>query len=156
MEYRYKPVAIRSAASCFKKIIESKHLETDITLVPIPPSKTATHVDYDDRVLQVCHQTVSTIKTPDVRDLIQCINDIEPTHNEQTKPPPDELIKNYKLVYEAGYQPRKYLFLVDDMLTTGSHFVACKDLIQSTFPNTEVTGIFISKRVFPPFEFPAI
>ena len=35
----------------------------------------------------------------------------------------------------------------DDVLTTGAHFKAVQALLQSQFPQTEIVGLFIARRV---------
>ena len=39
------------------------------------------------------------------------------------------------------------LFLVDDVLTAGSHFRAAKDLLSLNFPGVPVVGLFVARRV---------
>lgn len=43
--------------------------------------------------------------------------------------------------------PKKTVVLVDDVLTTGAHFVAARNVIRADFPDCRVLGIFIAKRV---------
>ena len=40
------------------------------------------------------------------------------------------------------------VILVDDIITTGSHFKACKSIIKKEFPEVEGQGLFIARRVF--------
>jgi len=43
--------------------------------------------------------------------------------------------------------------VVDDLLTTGSHFRAVKDMIFEKKPNCRVVGFFIARRAIPdPFK----
>jgi hypothetical protein len=39
--------------------------------------------------------------------------------------------------------------VVDDLLTTGSHFRAVKDMIQERAPDTRVVAFFIARRAIP-------
>lgn len=36
--------------------------------------------------------------------------------------------------------------VVDDVLTTGSHFVATKTVLQARYPNAWIGGLFIGRR----------
>ena len=149
-EYRHKINDMNRVAICLRACIHDANLEQDITLVPIPPSKTITHPDYDDRMHHICNEIVSGIANPDVKLLVQPKADMNPTHKDNRKPTPDELAENYELVYEQGYTPRNNIFLIDDMLTTGTHFKACKSLISQRFPSSNIYGIFITRRIIPP------
>jgi len=37
--------------------------------------------------------------------------------------------------------------LFDDVLTTGAHFKAAQSILQKTFPDVRVIGLFIARRV---------
>jgi predicted amidophosphoribosyltransferase len=148
-EYRYKEIAISQVAQCFRNILELRHLENDLTLVPIPPSKAITNPEYDDRMLRVCQQMVQGLTSPDVKPLIETIDDMGATHLDGHKPPPEVLKTNYRIICEEDYHPRRHILLLDDVLTTGSHFKACQSLLQERFPGVSVHGLFISRRVFP-------
>jgi hypothetical protein len=39
--------------------------------------------------------------------------------------------------------------LLDDVLTSGAHFVAARRLILSAYPHTCVAGLFIARRALP-------
>jgi predicted amidophosphoribosyltransferase len=133
-------------------MLKPEHLENDLTLVPIPPSKIITNPEYDDRMARVCQLMVDGLARPDARILIEAINDMDATHLGDHKPPPSELIANYRISCEDGYQPRIHILLLDDLLTTGSHFKACQQLLMETFPGVSVHGLFIARRVFPDLE----
>lgn len=147
-EYTYKLRAIDEVSDKLRAIISEHALNNTITLVPIPPSKTKKHPDYDDRIERICANIVKGLSTADVQHLIINNVDIEPTHNDAAKPSPNELIQNYSINADASYRPRQTVILIDDMLTTGTHFKACQKLILQTYPDAQVVGIFISRRVY--------
>jgi predicted amidophosphoribosyltransferase len=149
-EYQYKLSAIQTVAHAFRQAITAHGLSQHITLMPAPPSKTQHHDEYDDRMLQVCLQATADLDNSDVAELVQTVRDMEATHTEARKPSPDELIENYRIVCPKGYSPRQVILVVDDVLTTGSHFKACKRLLIDEFPNSRVAGLFVARRVFPP------
>ncbi len=151
--YQYKTQTIAAIGQCFRSNIKTEYLEQHATIIPIPPSKTRTHPDYDDRILQICNKIVADIANPDVQDIIVPNVDMAATHEQEHKPTPDELYAAYTIECQAAYRPRGITILVDDVLTTGSHFKACKRLINERFPETHVIGFFAARRVIAnPFE----
>jgi len=148
--YKYKLLDISVVSNCLKRILKKEHLNSVLTIVPIPPSKTRSHPEHDDRMWRICAGLIEGLESPDLIELIQSKENVAATHQEEHKPPPKELIRNYEIVAHPGYLPRKYVVLVDDMLTTGTHFKACKNLVLQAYPNVNVVGIFVSRRVFPP------
>ena len=153
-EYRYKLQAIDWVAKCFRKNLNEDMLNLSVTVVPIPPSKTKAHPEYDDRMTEICRRMTHGLASPDVRELIVMKQDTEAFHeNERNRMPPDDLIQSMELDIQGDDQVRKNIVLVDDLLTTGSHFKACKNLLLQRFPSTMVIGIFVARRVFlNPFE----
>jgi hypothetical protein len=37
--------------------------------------------------------------------------------------------------------------VVDDVVTTGAHFVAMRNMLGREFPDTKIVGLFIARRV---------
>jgi predicted amidophosphoribosyltransferase len=37
--------------------------------------------------------------------------------------------------------------VVDDLMTTGAHFVAIRTILRREFPDTQIVGVFIARRV---------
>lgn len=144
----YKTRDIGHVAKCLRSFIREEDLEISLTIVPIPPSKTRTHPDYDDRILRICTEMVSGLHTPDVKELICSTLDRDATHNQVVKPRPCELMRNYQIVAELDYKPRSTIILIDDMLTTGTHFKACKNLLINSYTNIQIVGLFIARRIF--------
>jgi hypothetical protein len=149
--YQYKIRDLKTIGNCFSEIFPVPFLDNRVTIVPIPPSKTKSHSEYDDRMFQICQKMVANASTPDVRDLIVGVVDKPAMHTSGTpRPPPHEKIRDYALNIPAGYTPRPVILLIDDVLTTGSTYKACKNLLLSKFPDHRIIGIFIARRVKPP------
>lgn len=146
--FRYKVNDIQRAGSCLRTLIEPRFLETIGTVVPMPPSKTPSHPEYDDRMLLICEGMVSGLQTPDLKELLLLKEDTDATHNNGPKPPPQDLMRNMRINADPFYHPRSNIVLVDDVLTTGSHFKACKMILQDRFPSSNVIGVFVARRVF--------
>ncbi|RTL50054.1 MAG: hypothetical protein EKK40_13750 [Bradyrhizobiaceae bacterium] len=148
--YNYKAPAIVKCASALSQTINADWL-SDACLVPVPPSKIKTDAEYDDRIFRVC-RAIRKPNEPDVRELIEQINSTEKFKGGNRKKP-TELMENYRLVEGHFESLPKAIGVVDDLLTTGSHFRAVKDKILERAPNTRVVGFFIARRALPnPFD----
>lgn len=148
--YHYKAPAIAKCASDFSKVINSQWL-SGATLVPVPPSKIRTDECYDDRVVQLCKSIRST-PPPDVREIVEQIESTE-TFKGGARKTPSQLEANYKVSDVHLEQARPTIGVFDDVLTTGSHFKAVKNMILRNRPNATVFGFFVARRAIPnPFE----
>jgi len=150
--YQYKTQAIARAAVMLKAAFDRSPWVYDrATFCPIPPSKVPGDPEYDDRMTQIIVKACLGTNA-DVRELILQGHGYEASHRQadgaRLRPPELEAI--YTL---AEPPPREVVILVDDVLTTGSHFVAARNVILARFPNTRVIGFFLARRVVPnPFE----
>ncbi|MCF2501688.1 phosphoribosyltransferase [Dyadobacter chenhuakuii] len=157
LEYRgsiswgYKVGAINKFCQIFREVILPTISIPHCTLVPIPPSKTKQNQLYDDRMIQVLNEA-RNIEGSDVRELIYLLNDMVPMHNSTRRRSVDELLVNLAIDQSLINGIRENIILFDDMITTGAHFIACKRLLQQTFPNVNVIGIFLSRRDPDPLE----
>ena len=144
-EWRYKGIAIRNAARAFRDAIDDRVLR-GATFVPIPPSKAKNHPEYDDRITQLI-RAIDNVKPVDCRELVLQSESTAASHDSDDRPGPEELETRYR-IDSALIEPRPtYIVLVDDLLTTGSHFKATKRCLQRTFPDISIVGYFVARRV---------
>ena len=144
-EWRYKQIAIRTAAQAFRNAIDDQILQT-ATFVPIPPSKAKDHPEYDNRMTQLI-MAIDTANPVDCRELIVQSESTAAAHESDIRPAPRELEDRYA-VDPTLIEPRPtYLILIDDVLTTGSHFRAAKRVLQQIFPELPIVGYFVARRV---------
>jgi hypothetical protein len=148
--YPYKATAITKCARDLSATVNETWLSS-ATLIPVPPSKIKTNPGHDDRIVQVC-QNIRKLNQPDVRELIEQIRSTEPFHEGQ-RLKPQELRDNYRFSESLFENLPQSVGVVDDLLTTGAHFRAVKDMILERVPNCRVVGFFVARRVIPsPFE----
>lgn len=145
-EWRYKEAAIRQVAQEFRTSLDLQALRR-VTLVPMPPSKRADDPLYDDRMLQVL-RVMDTERALDIRELLRVSASTEPAHAMLARPSIEDLVANMEIDDTCAQPTPTSIALVDDVLTTGAHFVAAKRILTTRFPGVSVRGLFVARRVF--------
>jgi hypothetical protein len=149
-EWRYKSWAIEKCADeLIAAIRANKWVLDGALLVPAPPSKTKVHPLHDDRILQVTRRIGSALSL-EVAELLENRMDREPQHASKTKRNIQAQIENLRFNGAALATPPAGIILVDDVLTTGATFVACKDVLQRSMDGVRVLGLFVARRVPQP------
>jgi len=146
--WKYKLRAIDLVGRALAQNLNPKWLRI-ATLVPIPPSKTKEHPEFDDRMMQILlsiqkHSGISC----DIRELIIQTVDKDPAHSKDEHRDIDKLKEDYKIDHSL-IDPPATIGLFDDMLTTGAHFCACRDILVEKFHEVSIVGIFIARRMIP-------
>lgn len=141
-QWQYKERAILQAAAIFRAAIKP---DAEITFVPIPPSKAKNDPLYDDRMLQLL-QAVCKGRHTDIRELVVQRESSSAAHLSDTRPTPDELVANYQLDESLAEPAPQTIFVVDDVLTTGCHFKAVKQVLGRRFPEARIVGLFLARR----------
>ena len=151
-ELRYKASAIQRCASYISAAVNMDNLP-DWTLVPIPPSKQKTDPAYDDRILRICK--LMSANTPlDIRELVIQSQSTVAAHEVTPglRPTVDELLSVYSVDELIAQPAPKSIFLVDDVLTAGTHYRAMHTVLAERFLDVPIHAMFIARRVFPPDE----
>lgn len=144
-EWRYKAEAIQKAAQALHDALNDRVRQT-LTFVPVPPSKAKTDPLYDDRLVQVL-QAIWPGQGADIREMFVQPASTDAVHDRDDRPTPAELEARYVLD-RALLQPKpQTIAVLDDMITTGAHFVAIRNILRREFPDTRIIGIFITRRV---------
>lgn len=149
-EYGYKESDIIRAGKLVRQALSAEAFST-CTFVPVPPSKARDDPLYDDRLVRV----LTTGSPPlDVRELIvkrQSTRALHEYDEGQKRPTPDDLYRLLQLdetCLISTLNPTVIIF--DDLVTTGTHFKACKRLLLERIPDCRVVGLFIGRRKCPP------
>ncbi|HEX8268742.1 MAG TPA: hypothetical protein VF581_02520 [Flavobacterium sp.] len=143
--YHYKNAAIIKVAAFFNASFSDEKLQS-VTLVPIPPSKIKGHAEYDDRMLKIL-QIAFKGRSADIRELVEQIESTESTHTLGVRLTISEIEGNIRINENLADALKETIFLVDDVLTSGTHFKAIKNVLTKRFPNVRVAGIFVCRRV---------
>jgi len=144
-EWPYKARAIRTAGEALRASL-TDDASGMLTFVPIPPSKAKGDPLYDDRLLQVL-RGVWPGRAIDIRELVLQPESTDAVHDQQERPKPAELEARYAIDRQLLQPAPQIIAVVDDVITTGAHFVAIRNLLRREFPDTKIVGLFIARRV---------
>lgn len=146
LEYKYKEEAINKCAGYLNYISINNLFSNDVTFIPIPPSKSKNDPEYDDRLLLILNNAFK--ENIDIKEFIIQNKSTEAVHlcgNRLTK---EEIKSNYTVDEKLLSQTKGTIIIFDDVITTGAHYKAIKELILERFPQKRVIGLFIARRVF--------
>ena len=63
------------------------------------------------------------------------------------RPTPAELETRYTFDPAPPGPDPQIIAVIDDVVTTGAHFVAVRNMLRQHFPDTKIVGLFIARRV---------
>ncbi|KGD60732.1 hypothetical protein T9A_02209 [Alcanivorax jadensis T9] len=146
-EYKYKDVAISQAAN----LLRSPGFDLDqCTFVPVPPSKNKEDSLYDDRLIQALKVFNSANGGKvDFREIVTQMVSTEASHTANSRGSVEELVNLYKIDLTQVEQIKNFIIVFDDVLTTGRHFKAMKQVLLKAFPGSRVIGVFLTRRAIP-------
>lgn len=152
--WRYKQDAIQLTALNFSRFWKWRELHEvhRVALVPVPPSKARTDPMFDSRVLDMLNAMAAhTDIALDIRDCLTLSGAFAASHESGARPTPDDLYYDLSFDTNAGKPANQpgMIFLFDDMLTTGAHYVAATRKLADVFPGVRVIGNFIARRRIP-------
>lgn len=150
----YKESAIGTVATGLREVLGRNQIER-LTFVPIPPSKTQDHPDYDDRLIRALTIGCAGFNS-DIRLLLRRLSSTESDHRAGARLTPEALHSLIELdsAGVAAKQVRESVVLFDDVITTGKSFKCCERRLREVIPATiPIIGLFVARRILPnPFD----
>jgi len=143
-EWRYKGRAIARSAEWLQEVLNPEWVSW-VTFVPVPPSKRKDHPDYDDRLLQILHR-VGEGRRIDIRELVMLTQNAQAAHHIDERRSVDALIENLAIDLSLAMPIPEAICIFDDVLTTGAHFQAVRQILSAQFPGVPIAGLFIARR----------
>jgi len=142
--WHYKKEAIDLFATA---IIKNVRLPIQDTIfLPMPTSKPRKHPEFDSRLDEVVD--IITKQTGQLVGYnLDLINEEIPYHISGENRDPDQIYININFNPFQDLNPKRVI-LIDDVITTGAHFVACIRKINSIYPDTSVVGFFLAKTIW--------
>jgi predicted amidophosphoribosyltransferase len=145
----HKELAIQQLSKEFIHVIPKESTYELCTFVPIPPSKPCEHPEYDNRLIKLLEE-VGRLKNiqVDIRPLIIQTTETKPSKANEQRLSINALLQIYELNQKLLSPIPKGIIVFDDVLTKGTHFKAAKKLLQDTYSNIPVIGLFIAQAVY--------
>jgi len=143
-EWKYKIDAIEKFT---KMLCKQKYPDSCVVIVPAPTSKPRGHAKWDDRIDQAVdglHQCHSNLHVEKILDTAIAHT---PAHTGGSRD--IATIKSQTVCTSLQNCSSGLVILIDDVLTTGAHFKAWKELILQNNPNVkDVLGLFLSLHMW--------
>jgi hypothetical protein len=143
LRLRHKRRAIAFAGKALQSLIPADLKQTS-TFVPIPPSKIKGDPAHDER-LSLALRSIA----PPLADVRELVLQNENTISKGKQIPPSQRAANYRINEECALPDPTHIVLVDDVLTTGSHFKGAMMVLQQHYPNVGIVGLFLARAIRP-------
>ena len=104
--------------------------------VPVPPSKTNDHADYDGRIVEMLTVAFGPYDS-DIRELVVQSQSTPADHEADDRIDPDDLYELYSINEDLADPPPTQIAIVDDVLASGKHFMVTKRILAERFPEAE-------------------
>jgi len=139
-QWYYKEEAIKD----FANLIIQTPIDDNRILLAGPPSKRRDSLAFDSRNEDVL-KIVNKITGTRISFNLTAIRDSEPFHHQTGYRSPAMLRGLY--TFTPFESVPDVVYIVDDVITSGSHFVVWRDLIHQAHPGLEVRGIYLARTV---------
>jgi hypothetical protein len=142
-QWYYKEEAITQFAQL---IIDTPPIDENRIMVAGPPSKCRNSPLFDSRneeVLKIVHRATGI----PVSFNLEAVRDIEPIHFHIGYRSPEKLRGLYTFSPFPSENVPDIVYIVDDVITSGSHYIVWRDLIHQVHPRVEVRGIYLARTV---------
>ena len=147
-QWPYKLRAIEHVGDLLASVIDTSRLQRSL-FVPIPPSKIVGDPDYDPRMRQTLDNAAAKLncRLP-IAECITQVSNTEPDHESvDSRLYPEDRADTYQVHQETIPSGTEAILLIDDVLTTGSHYKGAEIAIKRLYPQMRVQGLFVARRV---------
>jgi predicted amidophosphoribosyltransferase len=138
--WHYKNEAIND----FANLIINTPFGNNRLLLSAPTSKCRDSEFFDSRNDEVLKIVNKKTGIP-ISFNLEIITDSDPALSRAGYRNPDDFRNLYRFIPFDDVP--EIVYIVDDVITSGSHFVAWRDLIKEKHPNAEVRGIYLARAV---------
>lgn len=135
---------LSSELACWlNDVSESLKQWGNVALVPMPTSRPQSHRYYDSRLVQLCEKAARINGLVRVENIFDLKQTLKPSHEGGPRDVPT--LKSNIIVSQPEY-PLNVVILVDDLLTSGSHFTASTMALTEQFPDVAIVGLFLARH----------
>lgn len=147
-DWHHKQEAIETIGRRFAGFWKWQALhERGVALVPVPSSRRADDPLHDDRMARMLRVVRGATGIDlDLRELLVSDGSIPASHTAAKRPSPQKIYDSLSLsTAEAAKPAPNFLYLFDDVLTSGAHFVACLRRLRELYPKQPIIGNFVAR-----------
>lgn len=114
----------------------------------IPQSKARNHPDYDPRYDMLFAEFRRT--RPDITACEPLVRteSVVAAHEADVRPDRDEILRTVRYAGFGQQTSPPFLIFLDDVITTGLHYMVCRELVLANAPSIRVFGAFWAKTIW--------
>jgi hypothetical protein len=124
----------------------ARNIQRSLLFAAIPGSKIPGHPEHDDRLDLVLIRAQQINPNIQIARPLRRTQSIDATHTRSGRRSPSDHIPSLAFTSLQITVPEAAIFLIDDVLTSGSTFKACQQIIRTARPDLEIAGIFWARR----------
>ncbi len=138
----YKKKAIEKFAAELNRLLAGS-----VCIIPMPTSCPKSDPQYDSRLVDTIRELQKYKPGIRCEDIIETRVKI-PSASKDGGPRDPKILATYYCLRKPENALPSIVVLLDDVITTGGHFKACKSLLRMAHPNVNFIGVFWARRVF--------